>query len=165
MIITVAVIGWWLAESLSVTTQDGISTQSYSSAIDDAHTAADQLSRSGLSEEVEIYEGVSVPANATALNLSGRQLTGSLKAEIRHLTALQTIDLSSNAFTGVPAEIGQLSELRILDLSNNPLTGLPHELGNLDNLERLDVRGTNASASDVSAIQERLPSTTEVLVD
>ncbi len=113
--------------------------------------------------EVQIYNGIRVSEEATELDLSGRNLTGSLQAEIRLVAALETLNLSGNQFTGLPAEIGQLRELRILNLSNNDLTGLPHELGNLQKLTLLDVRGNPVSNADMEIIVSRLPATTEVL--
>ena len=115
--------------------------------------------------QVEVYDGISVSAGTHTLDISGRGLDGSLKAEIRHVRALEVLDASDNTFTGLPAEIGQLVELRVLDLSNNPLTGLPYELGNLQNLETLNLRGTNYAVQDLEVIKKSLPSSTEILVD
>jgi Leucine-rich repeat (LRR) protein len=115
------------------------------------------------SGRVEVYDGISVPSNTKTLDLSDRGLTGSLKAEVRMLPALEVLDVSGNQFTGLPAEVGQLSNLRILNLSNNPLTGLPLELGNLQNLEQLDVRNTNYSQQDLSQIEAALPRSTVIL--
>lgn len=115
--------------------------------------------------QIEIYDGITVSETVTELDLSGRGLSGSLKAEIRLLSKLETLDLHDNNFTGLPAEIGQLTNLRILDLSNNPLTGLPYELGQLHNLETLDLRGTQYAEADLEIIQSSLSTTTEVLVD
>ncbi len=121
------------------------------------------MSTGGGGRSISIYDGVSVPSGSTKVDLSGRGLSGSLKAEIRHVSGLQELDLSNNNFTGLPAEVGQLSQLRILNLSNNPFTGLPHELGNLKNLQTLDLRGTSASQFDVDMIKSNLPSSVEVL--
>lgn len=103
--------------------------------------------------------------NRSELDLSYNQLTGSLPAEIRHLSKLQTLNLSHNQFTGVPAEIGQLTELRTLNLSHNQITGLPHELGNLSKLQTLDLRGNDYSTHDLNIITQRLPETTDILID
>lgn len=94
----------------------------------------------------------------TRLDISNNQLTGSLPAEIRFLSRLETIDASNNAMTGVPAEIGQLSQLRLIDLSNNQLSRLPLEFGNLAQLEILDLRGnSNISTYDIELIQTAIP--------
>ncbi len=100
-----------------------------------------------------------------SLNVSHNALRGALQAEIRHLSALRTLDLSHNDFTGVPAEVGQLRNLEVLDLSHNPITGLPYEMGNLSNLKRLDLRGTQYAKQDLAIIRAHLPPTTDILTD
>ena len=100
-----------------------------------------------------------------SLNVSHNALHGALQAEVRHLAALRSLDLSYNAFTGVPAEVGQLAALEYLNLSHNPITGLPYELGNLSHLKRLDLRGTQYASADLAIIREHLPASTEVLTD
>lgn len=97
------------------------------------------------------------------LDLSHNALDGALPAEIRLLSNLEILDISSNHMTGLPAEIGHLSKLRILNISNNNLTGLPHELGNLQNLELLDLSGNAVSKQDLQIIRARLPRTTRVI--
>lgn len=131
--------------------------------INDAKEAARQIER-GSSAQVVVYDGISVSANETSLDLSGRGLSGSLKGEIRMVSGLVSLDLSDNNFTGLPAEVGQLSKLEELNLSNNPLTGLPQELGNLAKLKLLDLRGTNYSEGDLAIIKSKLPSDTNILV-
>lgn len=118
-----------------------------------------------ISEGVEVYAGIRVPKNTKTLDLSGRGLTGSLKAEVRLLSEVEEINLSDNQFTGLPAEVGQLSKLRRLNLSNNPFTGLPHELGNLQKLETLNLSGTQYSTQDLQVIQQKLPLTTKIISD
>lgn len=118
------------------------------------------LSNSGLSKVPSyIFDRIEIEK----LDLSGNELEGALQAEVRHLQNLVELDLSNNAFTGVPAEVGQLQELRILDLSNNALTGLPHEIGNLAKLERLDLSGNAVSESDLSIIRAKLPASTVII--
>lgn len=114
---------------------------------------------------VTIYDGIEVMDSVTSVDVSGRGLSGSLKAEVRMLTKLERLDLSNNNFTGLPAEVGQLSELRILNLSNNPFTGLPYELGNLKNLQQLDLRGTQYSEADLAVIRQAWTQEVEVLTD
>lgn len=101
----------------------------------------------------------------TTLDLSHNQLSGSLPAEVRHLTHLTALDISYNNFTGVPAEIGQLTELTSLNLSHNPITGLPLELGNLTHLEVLNLSGTQYSKADLDQIRKKLPATTLVITE
>ncbi len=124
-------------------------------------STTEQVTTTG--KEVIVYDGIAVSEMAQVLDLSGRGLTGSLKAEVRMLPQLQVLDLSGNQFTGIPAEIGQLRALRVLNLSNNDLTGLPHELGNLQQLTLLDVRGNAVSNGDMEIIAAKLPTTTEIL--
>lgn len=121
--------------------------------------------RTGNVATVEVYDGIVVPVTTQVLDLSDKALTGSLKAEVRLLIGLRQLDISDNAFTGLPAEVGQLRSLEVLDLSNNQITGLPHELGNLSNLKRLDLRGTNYAAADLEVIKSGLPQSVEILVD
>lgn len=137
---------------------------SYADALSAAEEIAETISeKTGAS--IEVYNGIRVSETATVLNLSGRQLTGSMKAEIRHLSTLTELNLSNNQFTGLPAEVGQLAELQVLNLSNNPLTGLPYELGNLQKLRVLDLRGTSYAKSDLEIIRKQLPDTVQILVD
>lgn len=131
----------------------------------DETTKSNEVSLPFQSETIEVYDGVRVSVNETELNLSGKGLTGSLKAEVRRVSNLEVLDISNNNFTGVPAEVGQLSKLRILNVSNNPVTGLPLEIGNLKNLEVLDLRGTNYAKQDVEQIRNTLPASTSILVD
>lgn len=114
---------------------------------------------------VEVYKGISVSQNIKTVDLSGKNLDGSLMAEVRNLTQLQELNLSRNNFTGLPAEVGQLSELRVLNLSNNDFTGLPQELGNLQKLEELNLAGNNVSEFDLNIIRERLPDTTVIVTE
>ena len=109
--------------------------------------------------------GITLSPTMTNLDVSGRGLTDSLPAEIRLLSRLEILDISDNNFTSVPAEVGQLQNLRVLNLSNNNLTGLPYEIGQLQNLELFDVRGNDISEFDLEIIKDRLPASTNVLVD
>lgn len=140
----------------------------YQDSIDAAKLAAEQLSNTGVSAtgpKIEIYNGISVAKNTRSLDLSGRGLSGSLKAEIRQLTELEVLDISNNNFTGLPAEIGQLSNLKVLNVANNPLTGLPYEIGNLSKLEQFDLLGTNYAEADLAIIESRLPADTVIFTE
>lgn len=116
-------------------------------------------------EQIEIYEGITKSTSVTEINLSGQNLSGSLKAEIRHFKNLNVLNLSGNNFTGLPAEVGQLQKLEVLNLSNNSFTGLPYEVGNLPNLKVLDLRGNDYAEADLKIIREKLPPETTVLTD
>ncbi len=169
LLLTVALIGVlfvWYTPGTSTTsgTEEASTTITYSEAIDAAKEVVEKTNEAG-GTKVEVYAGISVGDKSTILNLSGKQLTGSLKAEVRFLQSLTELNLSNNEFTGIPAEIGQLGELRVLNLAGNPVTGLPHELGNLQKLEMLDLRNTSYSKQDLDVIVARLPETTTILVD
>lgn len=134
--------------------------------LDLSREAAEKIAESASgSQPVPVYDGITIPSHAREVNLSGRGLTGSLKAEIRLLSELRELNISNNNFTGLPAEIGQLSELRVLNLSNNPITGLPHELGNLSKLEVLNLKGTNYSEFDLNVIKEKLSASVQVVTE
>ena len=182
LLVTVALAGWWLSVGFgsapTAPTEDGtnvpIQKQTYQDAIESAENVAEQLEERdvgvtqnppAVGQKIEIYNGISYAVNTKTIDMSGRNLAGSLKAEIRQLANLEELNISNNNFTGLPAEIGQLSKLKVLNLSNNPLTGLPYELGNLSQLQVLDLRGTKYAKSDLDVIKTKLPSTTQILVD
>ncbi len=145
-------------------TEGGLEVDTYEEALDSAKEVVDEISNNA-GAKVEVYAGISVAKSETKLDLSGRGLNGSLKAEVRQLSSLRELDISNNKFTGVPAEVGQLSELRVLNLSNNPITGLPYEIGNLKKLEILDLRGTGYAKADLEVIAKQLPATVQILTD
>jgi Leucine-rich repeat (LRR) protein len=156
----------WITSSFSGTEYVNESGEteklSYQNVLDSAQDAADSISQAG-TVSIEIYDGITYTPDTTIADLSGRNLSGSLKAEIRKLSKLEVLDLRDNDFTGLPAEVGQLSALKTLNLSNNPLTGLPREIGQLQNLQLLDVSGTQYSTQDLTAIEAQLPSATVVV--
>ncbi len=154
------------------TSDDDSKVNVYTDAIESAKSISDIVSEksptptpANVSGGVVIYDGISVSANSVSVDVSGRGLTGSLKAEVRQLSNLKELNLSDNNFTGLPAEVGQLSKLEVLNLSNNPFTGLPYELGNLKNLKVLDLRGTNYAKQDLEMIKKELPTTVQILVN
>lgn len=184
LLITVAIGALWMVSSMGgaevgVAGPDGNPAKStYQEAIDSANGVAGEMeardaanslesseSSVAFGKSVVVYTGISVSENTTVLDVSGRGLSGSLKAEIRLLTNLKELNMSNNNLTGIPAEVGQLSKLEVINLSNNPFTGLPHELGNLKNLRVLDLRGTNYSEQDLLVIRQSLSSSVQVLTD
>jgi Leucine rich repeat len=165
LLVVVAVGGWWTYNYLPTETGTG---GSYQDSIDAAKGAAqrvsDQANLKPLSEteqaptKIMIADGVEVASNSVIIDLGKKNLSGSLKAEVRQLPNLKELYLNDNDFTGLPAEVGQLSKLEVLNLANNHhLTGLPHELGNLKNLKVLDLRGTPFSREDLDVIKQGLP--------
>ena len=120
------------------------------------------LSSQGLEK---IPEYVFSKTSLEELNVSNNNLTGSIQAEIRHLSNLKVLNASNNKMTGLPAEIGQLQKLEILNLSNNQLTGLPYELGNLKNLKILNLSGNKYSEQDLNYIKNNLPSSTQIIIN
>ncbi len=94
-----------------------------------------------LSQPMETWQGVTLDAvrSVQALDLSNRQLSGSLPEGLRTLPSLQTLDLSNNQLTGeIPAEIGEIETLTAINLSFNQLSGTPPEtLTTLPLLENL----------------------------
>jgi len=83
------------------------------------------------------------------IDLSYKQLTGSIPKEIGNLSKLHSLYLSHNQLTGsIPPEIGNLKELRGLDLSYNELSGsIPKEIGNIPELEILYLHNNQLTGS------------------
>ena len=75
----------------------------------------------------------------TRLNLSNRNLSGSIPKEIAHLTELTELHLNGNRLTGaIPKEIGHLTRLTELHLNDNQLTGsIPTTIDGLVGLTEL----------------------------
>ena len=141
LIIAISLGVWFVSKNIETVQTENGSPSTYQDAIQSAKDVADQAAEKAaetnafMAKTVTVYEGISVSADSKDLNLSGRGLAGSLKAEVRLLTELRELNLSNNKFTGLPAEVGQLPKLEVLNLSNNLFTGLPQELGNLKNLK------------------------------
>ena len=175
LLIVVALGATWMVSSMGNSTKvpggegGSVTESTYEEAIDSAVKISDMAevrnSAPVSSRTVFVYGTISVPDDTQVLDLSNKGLSGSLKAEVRHLTELRELNLSNNNFTGLPAEVGQLSRLEVLNLSNNPLTGLPYEIGNLSRLKTLDLRGTNYAEQDLLIIKQSLPDSTVVLTD
>lgn len=175
LLVAFAIGLWWFGQGFESVQEDAggdANTGVYLDALESAKEVTQSVSQkaeTAVSEVggagVTVYDGVSVSSGTKTLDLSGKGYTGSLKAEVRQLAELKTLDLSNNKFTGLPAEVGQLSKLEVLNLSNNPFTGLPYELGNLKNLKVLDLRGTQYAKQDLEVIKKDLPSSVQILVD
>ena len=88
------------------------------------------------------WEGITVgatPRRVLTLDLSERELTGSIPPELGTLTNLRSLLLHNNQLIGpIPPELGTLANLSTLWLHNNRLAGpIPAELGMLASLEEL----------------------------
>uniref|UniRef100_A0A0E0JFE5 Leucine-rich repeat-containing N-terminal plant-type domain-containing protein n=1 Tax=Oryza punctata TaxID=4537 RepID=A0A0E0JFE5_ORYPU len=75
------------------------------------------------------------------LNLTGRELVGTLAPEIGRLQLLKSLILRNNNFLGkIPEEFGGLTALEVLDLSSNNLDGtIPEELMAMPLLKQLSL--------------------------
>ncbi|XP_074567007.1 putative LRR receptor-like serine/threonine-protein kinase PAM74 [Curcuma longa] len=78
----------------------------------------------------DTWDGVSCdfsdskPPRVTFLNLSHRELNGSIPSTLADLTEIRYLDLSYNHFSGsIPSFLANLSSLQVLNLSNNNLDG------------------------------------------
>ncbi|WOL07848.1 leucine-rich repeat receptor-like serine/threonine-protein kinase BAM1 [Canna indica] len=78
-----------------------------------------------------------------ALDLSGRNLSGSVPPAMALLPDLRHLNLSNNIFNGsLPAALARLAELQVLDLYNNNLNGpLPHVVAALPRLRHVHLGG------------------------
>ena len=90
------------------------------------------------------WEGISFffsPLRLTSINLSERDLTGTIPPQFSSLANLRSLYLGDNQLSGpIPPEIGALTRLESLGLSNNQLIGpIPVGLANLANLRHLDL--------------------------
>ena len=94
------------------------------------------------STAMSTWEGVTVagtPPRVRRLNVSNKNLTGTIPTALSDLPKLQWLNLYGNSLNGtIPKELGTLSNLTWLDLAANRLSGsIPKELGNLAKLQGL----------------------------
>ncbi|XP_075082000.1 uncharacterized protein LOC107812472 [Nicotiana tabacum] len=92
------------------------------------------------------WKGVTCSARhqrVTLLDLSSKELVGTLVPQIGNLSFLRKLTLQNNTFNGeIPQEIGRLFRLQNLELANNSFTGeIPVELSNCSRLIYLDLDG------------------------
>lgn len=88
----------------------------------------------------------SLAVRISEINLSGRNLTGSVAEEIGHLTALVNVSLENNHLIGPLPNLSGLTMLERLHLQNNSLNGsLPDWLFKLNNLKELFIQNNNFS--------------------
>lgn len=164
----IAGVVWWLGRDIeALNGEDGVYKTALDSAKDIANEAAKKAAdaNNAKNKTVTIYDGISVPLDAKILDLSSRNLEGSLNSGVQKLSGLTELDLDHNNLTAIPAEIGQLSNLEILDVSDNPITRLPSEIRNLKKIRVIDLRGTLYSKEDLDGIMGDLPECVQVLTD
>ncbi|XP_016484078.2 uncharacterized protein LOC107804670 [Nicotiana tabacum] len=79
----------------------------------------------------------------TLLDLSSKQLVGTIVPHIGNMSFLRKLTLRNNTINGeIPQEIGRLFRLQNLELANNSFTGeIPVELSNCSRLIYLDLDG------------------------
>lgn len=91
-----------------------------------------------------VYSSLAI--KISEINLSGRNLTGSVPEEIGQLTALVNVSLENNNLIGPLPDLSGLTMLERLHLQNNSLNGsLPDWLSNLNNLKELFLQNNNFS--------------------
>ncbi|CBI38662.3 unnamed protein product, partial [Vitis vinifera] len=89
-------------------------------------------------------------SHVTSLDLSRRNLSGTIPPEIRYLSTLNHLNLSGNAFDGPfpPSDIIQLRYLEFLNLAGNALDGpIPPDYARLTALKSLDLSNNQLTGS------------------
>lgn len=97
-----------------------------------------------LSFDEKDWYGVKVKGcNIEEISLWGPDLNGFIPSELKDLTELDSLVLSSNNLSGIiPAQLSTLSKLKTLWIYGSNISGtLPKELGNLTNLKELVLGG------------------------
>lgn len=81
------------------------------------------------------------PSNLTFIDLSGKNLVGTIPTSIGNLLHLQNLSLASNSLSGpIPNFISAMHELVHLDLSSNQLNGtVPKFISEMNNLKFLNL--------------------------
>jgi|GEM_PF-3848071 len=104
---------------------------------------ANWVSPWNLGNQMNTWTGVTLNGNGcvVGLDLTSRNLNGSLPSEIGDLLDLETLRLNYNTLSGkIPKEIGSLNKLKTLFISNNDLSGkIPPSIQFLTNLENLNL--------------------------
>lgn len=81
------------------------------------------------------------PSNLTSIDLSGKNLAGTIPTSIGNLLHLQNLSLASNSLIGpIPNSMEAMRELVHLDLSSNQLNGtVPKFISEIKNLKFLNI--------------------------
>ncbi|PKA51908.1 putative LRR receptor-like serine/threonine-protein kinase [Apostasia shenzhenica] len=81
-----------------------------------------------------------------SIDLSGKNLTGSIPLELSRLTGLIELKLDDNMLSGAIPDFGECINLQSIHLENNQLTGsLPSSFADLPNLKELNVKNNKLS--------------------
>ncbi|CAM6119438.1 unnamed protein product [Calypogeia fissa] len=93
------------------------------------------------------------PPRVTDINLSGRNLTGSIPGAIGQMASLVNLWLDNNQLTGSIPDLSQLAGLQTLHLQNNQLSGpFPSSLAKLDQLTEVFVSNNNLTGTVPSSL-------------
>ena len=111
---------------------------------------------------LERWKGIGLsgqPARVTSIDVSGLGLRGRLPRPLTRLSALETLRMADNEFSGpIPPRLGRLRALRTMALERNNLTGpVPTSIRNLAALSELRLNDNAMTGHLVDRI-ERLPS-------
>ena len=93
-----------------------------------------------LTKDLEFWSGVVVVNNrVNRVNITSKNITGSIPTTIENLTELEYFQAGDNHLTGsIPSSIGKLINLKRLNLGTNQLVdSIPSSIGNLANLVQL----------------------------
>ncbi|KAL8090827.1 hypothetical protein AgCh_040047 [Apium graveolens] len=87
------------------------------------------------------FQSKNWPSNLTFIDLSGKNLAGTIPTLIGNLLHLQNLSLASNSLTGpIPNSLSAMHELVHLDLSSNQLSGaVPKYISEIKNLKFLNL--------------------------
>ncbi|MDE0120858.1 MAG: hypothetical protein OXS33_03885 [bacterium] len=99
------------------------------------------------------WDGITVTGSrVTALDLSSRQLTGTIPAALNSLTGLETLWLHTNQLSGSIPDLSALTGLRTLLLSDNELSGGIPDLSALTNVVSLQLDSNELSGNIPAAL-------------
>jgi len=97
------------------------------------------------------------------IDLSRRNLNGTIPSTIGFLNKLKTLNLHYNNLEGtIPSTISNLTSLIIFDVSNNKLSGnIPSSIENLTNVKRIDCSDNEFDGS-IPTVFENLPNLSHI---
>ncbi|KAH9302098.1 hypothetical protein KI387_013681, partial [Taxus chinensis] len=102
---------------------------------------------------------ISSSIRVSEINLSGRNLTGSIPPSLAQLTELTLMSLDNNHLTGALPNLSSLTKLERLYLHNNNLSGsVPDWISQLNNLRELVIENNNFSGVIPQKVLDDQPS-------